>query len=75
MDNIKTSNVNRFGRFAPAPEYADSYGEFHFRVIDWSQDSDDYLREVVDSEWRCYLDRNSARVEIAERAIAAWSGE
>lgn len=72
--NIKTSNINNFGRYAPTPEEADAFGEFHFRRIDWSGVSDADLRmEAVAG--RTYLDRNSARVEIAERALAAWSGE
>jgi hypothetical protein len=71
---VETSNVNRFGRYAPVPERADWDGEFRFRRIDWSGVSDSDLREAVESG-RTYLDRNSARVEIAERALAAWSGE
>jgi len=70
---IKTANVTNFGKFAPGVEQRDWYGGFQFRQIDFSGVSDEFLKYLVAGGGRTYLDRNAARVELAERAIAAWN--
>jgi hypothetical protein len=68
-----TSNIHRFGLFAPIPERATWDGDFSFRVRDWSAISDNAVRDII-RNGRTYLDRNSARVEWSERQIMRWWG-
>lgn len=68
----KRSNLAAWGSFRPrGVEQADAFGDFHFRDIDLSSSSIDELEELARSG-RTFLDRNAARVELAERRLTAW---
>jgi hypothetical protein len=73
---MKTKRSNRaaWGSFQPRGlEQVDAFGDFYFRDINLSTSSIDELEELA-SIGRTYLDRNAARVELAERRLSEWQG-
>ena len=67
-------NLNTFGDFRPAGiERADWYGEFRYRDIGPLADLPLSEVETMAAQGRSYLDRNAARVELAERARNEWA--
>lgn len=72
--SIHCANLNTFGDFRPAGiERADWYGEFRYRDVTPLAGLSLSEVEAMAVEGRSYLDRNAARVELAERARNEWA--
>jgi hypothetical protein len=68
----KRSNLAVWGSFQPREiEQVDAFGDFHFHDLELSEYSIEKLEKMAEETWS-YLDRNAARVELAERRLAAW---